>query len=64
MATLPWEAVVLDVTVRPVPASLANTEVADSAVLALVEPVSPVAEGVTVRLTVEVVVRPAASVAV
>ena len=48
----------------PLPRSLARTDEPLSAVFALVEPVSFIAVGTIVRLTVAVVLWPAASVAV
>ena len=64
MLTEPCDAVVFDVTVKLVPASLANTDAPFRTTPARVEPVSLAATGVTVMETVALVVCPAASVAV
>ena len=64
MTTVPCAGLVVDVTVRPVPMSLASTLVPLSAVSAGVAPVSLAAVGVTETVTVAVEVCPAASVTV
>ena len=62
--TVPCEAAVFDVTLSPVPASLARTDEPTSTVLAVVVPVSFMATEPTAMATVAVEVRPLASVAV
>ena len=64
MVTVPWAGLVLPVTLRLDPASLASTVVPLRGVLAAVVAVSLTVTGVTVSATVAVAVCPTASVVV